>query len=270
MDYRYLKAFIYTAHYASFSRAAKELNIAQSAVSRQIKLLEESVGKELIIRSSKKVLLTHKGRELFMAASNFDKVAMDIFQKEDSRPINIGILHGLLKHWFYLMAIKFYKKHNRNMHIQIAKVGELREGIENGKFDIVFSTENIQTELISSLKLFNENFVLISKDEINRKKLHEYRWVVYGQDDKLYNVSKRKSSQIVSVDSLSTILKLVRNQVGIAVVPDHALKKSENLKVYELGNQIQSCEVFMTTLNYKSMPAHLKELTTLVSKSLEN
>ena len=61
-DYRYLKAFMVTARYLNFSKAAQELNIAQSAVSRQIKLLEESVGDQLIIRSSKKVLLTDKGR----------------------------------------------------------------------------------------------------------------------------------------------------------------------------------------------------------------
>ena len=63
IDFRYLKAFILTAKYASFSKAAEELNIAQSAVSRQIKLLEDTLGEELIIRSSKKVVLSEKGKE---------------------------------------------------------------------------------------------------------------------------------------------------------------------------------------------------------------
>lgn len=62
MDYRYLKAFILTARNSSFSKAAEELKIAQSAVSRQIKLLEESVGEELIIRSSKKSSADSKGQ----------------------------------------------------------------------------------------------------------------------------------------------------------------------------------------------------------------
>ena len=64
LDYRYLRAFIVTARHLNFSRAADELNIAQSAVSRQIKLLEEGVGQQLIIRSSKKVILTEKGQSL--------------------------------------------------------------------------------------------------------------------------------------------------------------------------------------------------------------
>ena len=64
-DYRYLRAFIFTGKHSSFSKAAMELRIAQSAISRQIKLLEQSLNQELIIRSSKKVILTDKGKELF-------------------------------------------------------------------------------------------------------------------------------------------------------------------------------------------------------------
>ena len=71
MDYRYLKAFLLTAEFSSFSRAAEILKIAQSAVSRQIKLLEETLGEELIIRSSKKVLLTAKGQQLYLVAKSF-------------------------------------------------------------------------------------------------------------------------------------------------------------------------------------------------------
>ena len=134
MDYRYLKAFLLTAENRSFSRAAEALSIAQSAVSRQIKLLEESLGEELIIRSSKKVLLTNKGKELFLAAQHFDKLAVDIFQKEDSRPLNIGILHGLLKNWFAPILVKFYKKGGRNMNIFVQDQPELLKGIENGTF----------------------------------------------------------------------------------------------------------------------------------------
>lgn len=265
MDYRYLKAFILTAQHASFSKAAESLNIAQSAVSRQIKLLEDGIGEELIIRSSKKVLLTHKGRELFIAAQHFDKVALDIFEKEDKRPIRVGILHGLLKNWFTPILIKFYKKYERNMDIDIQDQGLLIKGIEEGNYDVVFSTSNIQSELISSLKLFDEKLVLISKEEVNKKKLHEYRWIVYSQTDNLFKVSKKHSDSIIIVDSITTIVDLVKNNVGIAIVPDHVLKKNDNLQVQDVTG-LEKSEIFMTTLNYKTMPAHLKELASLVQK----
>ena len=71
MDFRYLKAFIATAENGSFSKAAEKLNIAQSAVSRQIRLLEDSIDQELILRSSKQLVLTPKGQEVLSLSRSF-------------------------------------------------------------------------------------------------------------------------------------------------------------------------------------------------------
>lgn len=68
-----------TAKHLNFSKAAEELNIAQSAVSRQIKLLEESVNDQLIIRSSKKVLLTEKGESLLAEIERLEDSVQEIF-----------------------------------------------------------------------------------------------------------------------------------------------------------------------------------------------
>ncbi|PIP93648.1 MAG: hypothetical protein COW00_03610 [Bdellovibrio sp. CG12_big_fil_rev_8_21_14_0_65_39_13] len=263
MDYRYLKAFLLTAEHASFSKAAEILGIAQSAVSRQVKLLEESVGQELFIRSSKKVILTDKGRSFLMALQRFDQTSSDIFQKEDSRPIHIGILHGLLKNWFVPRIQKYYKKSNRSLSINVGDKASLKKGLEEGRYDIIFSTDEIQTDLISSLKLFDEKLVLISKDEVNRKKLNEYRWIVYGSEDNLYQISRKQGQSIIKVSDIHVIVELVRLGIGIAVVPDHLLRKNDHIKVYELPNLPQS-QIFMTTLNFKSMPWHIKEIAEII------
>lgn len=267
MDYRYLKAFLLTAKHASFSKAATELKIAQSAVSRQIKLLEETLGVELIIRSSKKVILTDKGRELYMAAMHFDKVAIEIFTTEDDRPLKIGVLHGLLENWLNPLLIKFYKKYKRNIAIHVDTPENLQIGLSEGKFDLLFTIENIQSDLISSLKLFDERLVLISREPIDRKKLEEYRWIVYNDGDNLFKLTKKKSESLVTVDSITTIVNLVKNNVGIAVVPDHAVKKSDNLYVEEL-KEIKKSEIFMSTLNYRKLPEYIREFSELVKKSL--
>ncbi len=264
MDYRYLKAFLYTAEYASFSKAAEQLKIAQSAVSRQIKLLEESLDEELIMRSSKKVLLTNKGKELFLVAKQFDEMTSDIFQKEDKRALKIGILNGLLKNWFTPYLIKYCKKYSRELLIHIEDQPQLKAGIEDGRYDITFSTDNLQSELVSSLKLFHERLVLISKDEIDIENLHLYRWIVFSGGDNLYKISKKPSESIITVDSIDTILSLVKSNLGIAVVPDHVLKKNENLNIYNLKT-LPDSDIYMTTLNYKQMPAHINEMTSIIT-----
>ncbi|MBT3584978.1 MAG: LysR family transcriptional regulator substrate-binding protein, partial [Halobacteriovoraceae bacterium] len=186
-----------------------------------------------------------------------------IFQKEDDRPLRVGILHGLLKNWFIPKMIKLIKKSPRSVYIKIGTVQDLRRGIEEGRFDIIFSTENIQSELISSLKLFDEQLKLISKDEVNRKKLSEYRWIVYSSEDNLYKLSKKHSPSIIEVDDITILIDLVRSGMGVAVVPDHMLKKSDSLNVYDITSLPKS-EIFMTTLNYKNSPGVIRDVSELV------
>ena len=156
LDFRYLKAFMLTAKYSSFSKAAEELNIAQSAVSRQIKLLEDSLQEELIIRSSKKVILSEKGKELYQASLGFVKTSMQIFEREDKLPLSVGILEGLLKTWFSPLLVEYLKLQVRDVSVHVADMPELKNGIEEGRYDLIFGTENIQSELVTSLKIFEE------------------------------------------------------------------------------------------------------------------
>jgi DNA-binding transcriptional LysR family regulator len=265
LDFRYLKAFMLTAKYSSFSKAAEELNIAQSAVSRQIKLLEDSLQEELIIRSSKKVILSEKGKELYQASQSFEKTSLQIFQREDQLPLSIGILEGLLKNWFTPLLTEYLKNQKRDVTVHVADTPELKSGIEESKFDVIFGVENIQSELVTSLKLFEEKLVLISKHEINRKKLSENRWVVFSNNDHLFKLSKTKSESIVMVDSFSSIISLVKNDVGIAVVPDHLIRKEDQLKVQEVPG-LPSSQIYLSTLNYKKMPERIQALCDIVKK----
>ncbi|MBC7714500.1 MAG: LysR family transcriptional regulator [Rhizobacter sp.] len=265
LDFRYLKAFMLTAKYSSFSKAAEELNIAQSAVSRQIKLLEDSLQEELIIRSSKKVILSEKGKELYQASQSFEKTSLQIFQREDQLPLTIGILEGLLKNWFTPLLTEYLKNQNRDVTVHVADMPELKSGIEDSKFDVIFGVENIQSELVTSLKLFEEKLVLISKNELNRKKLNESRWVVFSNNDHLFKISKQKSESIVMVDSFTSIISLVKNDVGIAIVPDHLIRKEDKLEVQEVPG-LPSSQIYMSTLNYKKMPERIKALADIVKK----
>lgn len=263
LDFRYLKAFMLTAKYSSFSKAAEELNIAQSAVSRQIKLLEDSLQEELIIRSSKKVILSEKGKELYQASQSFEKTSLQIFQREDQLPLSIGILEGLLKNWFTPLLTEYLKNQKRDVTVHVADTPELKTGIEESKFDVIFGVENIQSELVTSLKLFEEKLVLISKHEINRKKLSENRWVVFSNNDHLFKLSKTKSESIVMVDSFSSIISLVKNDVGIAVVPDHLIRKEDQLKIQEVPG-LPSSQIYLSTLNYKKMPERIQALCNII------
>ncbi len=68
LDSRQLLTFTALARRGSFTRAAKDLFLTQSAVSHAIKSLEEQVGARLVDRTGKRVLLTQAGEQLLRHA----------------------------------------------------------------------------------------------------------------------------------------------------------------------------------------------------------
>ena len=263
LDYRYLKAFILTAKHSSFSKAAYELKIAQSAVSRQIKLLEKSIGHELIIRSPQKVILTEKGQDLLLAAQGFENHATEIFEEKRTKPIRIGVLQGLLEAWSREVFERYYEQHDGNMVIKVASPPKLRTWLENGKLDVAFINENIQNEIITSTKLFDETIVLISKDSINLDNIHQYRWIIYGNDDYIMKIYKKRSKKIVRVNDVTTVVQLVRAGVGIAAIPDHIVGDPGTMFVKRLDD-IKSSEIYLSTLKFKTPPPRLTSFINIV------
>ena len=80
MNLRQLKIFLTVAKYRHFSKAAQELHITQSAVSMQIKQLEETLGVILFDRLGKTVHLTAAGRILEEQALRILGVEREIYQ----------------------------------------------------------------------------------------------------------------------------------------------------------------------------------------------
>ncbi|WP_286270830.1 LysR substrate-binding domain-containing protein [Thalassotalea hakodatensis] len=76
-----LNTFVTSARLASYSMAAEELFVSQAAVSQQIRLLEQSLGVKLFIRSGRNMLLTQQGQELYHACSQGFKYIIDGLNK---------------------------------------------------------------------------------------------------------------------------------------------------------------------------------------------
>ena len=68
MEFRQLECFVAAASEASFSRAAKQLGCVESAITGQIKRLEEELGVSLFARTGRGVALTSAGRHLLIEA----------------------------------------------------------------------------------------------------------------------------------------------------------------------------------------------------------
>ena len=66
-----------------------------------------------------------------------------------------------------------------------------------------------------------------------------------------------------------TIVNLVKQDVGVAVVPDHVIKKNDNLIVTELP-EFKASNIYMATLNYKTLPRYIDELFGVIKDLTDN
>ena len=65
MNFKQLEYFVHVAELGSFSKAAIELDVAQPALSRQVRLLETDLRVTLLQRTGRGVLLTEAGKRLY-------------------------------------------------------------------------------------------------------------------------------------------------------------------------------------------------------------
>ena len=192
----------------------------------------------------------------------------ELLLNDSNRPIQIGIPQGLMENWFQKVLESLFKneilaEQSSTIRIQIGNWHELEEGLTHGELDIIFTPKNIQSDIITSRRLFDEKLRLISRDDIDLKKLNDYRWVIYNNEDMLLRLGKKKSKEIIEVNSTSAKLHLVEKGIGIAVLPKHLLKNKHQLKVYETSN-LKTTEIFMSTLNYKKFPPFMEALINII------
>jgi len=90
MELRQLRAFVHVTHAGTFTRAAEELHVAQSAVSQAVGRLEAELGFELLRRTSRGVELTEAGAMVF-------ERAREIVAGADAIASDLAALRGLLE-----------------------------------------------------------------------------------------------------------------------------------------------------------------------------
>lgn len=98
-----LRIFAVAARHMSFTNAANELHLTQSAVSHRIRALEEELGLALFERLTRRLELTPQGRvlarKLEQAIGNIDRGIVELTRHEDTGPLKVTMLPSVATHW---------------------------------------------------------------------------------------------------------------------------------------------------------------------------
>src|SRR6201990_1144909 len=110
-----LRAFEAAARHLSFTAAATELNVTQTAISHQIRRLEEELGIRLFIRQNRALALTPEAKDYLpgvRAAFNDLRLATDrLLRKDDDRVLTISTLASLAAKWLLPRLATFQEAH---------------------------------------------------------------------------------------------------------------------------------------------------------------
>jgi LysR family glycine cleavage system transcriptional activator len=110
-----LRAFEAAARHLNFTQAASELNVTQTAISHQIRRLEEELGIRLFIRKNRALALTPQARDYLpgvRAAFNDLRLATDrLLRKEDDKVLTVSTLASLAAKWLLPRLAAFQEAH---------------------------------------------------------------------------------------------------------------------------------------------------------------
>jgi DNA-binding transcriptional LysR family regulator len=146
LDLAALRSFVTVAEVGGVTRAAGYLNLTQSAVSMQIKRLEESLGMQLFLRAARKLALSPEGEQLLsygrrMVALN-DEALSRFSVAACCAPIRLGVPHDVV-----YPAIPGILRRMAQVHpmVQVNLVSSftvvMKEAFHRGEFDVMLTTE---------------------------------------------------------------------------------------------------------------------------------
>jgi DNA-binding transcriptional LysR family regulator len=132
-----LLAFEASARHLSFTKAAGELSLTQSAVSRQIQALEESLGMRLFERRTRALLLTEAGQRFYQVAQQalgvLDAATQKLRGAAAARTVTVTTTPGFASLWL-IPRLNGYLQANPGVDVRISATYEMtnleREGMD--------------------------------------------------------------------------------------------------------------------------------------------
>lgn len=144
--FRALQGFVAVARHRSFSAAARDLCVSQSAVSHQIKLLEHHMGESLVYRDGKMVKLTRSGELLFPKVEGImDELSAlnQLFNDSDSKEIRVAANAGFATKLLMQRLPDFYERYP-NIKVKLVMMSELFYKLTSDIADIFLTCNHQQ------------------------------------------------------------------------------------------------------------------------------
>lgn len=242
MDIKQIRTFISVANNLNFTKAAEEMFVTQSSISKIIKSLEDELGTQLFYRNPK-IELTDSGRELYSQAINLisllENIPLEIQNliKLKKGEIRIGI-PPIIGASFFPKIIGQFKSLYPNIEIKLLEVGSkvIEEKLEKGELEIgIICSYPKDKELYNMFQYIksplmiavNKNNPLAKKDIIKFKELKDENFILFQPDFSLYDLiitrcveNNFEPNIICNSSQRDFIIEMVASELGVTFLPE--------------------------------------------------
>ncbi|MEW5707402.1 MAG: LysR family transcriptional regulator [Pseudomonadota bacterium] len=251
MDWDRLRVFHAVAESGSFTRAGRRLNLSQSAVSRQISALEESLKISLFHRHARGLVLTEQGEELYAVVQDVaDRLSLALARINESReqpegPLKITTTVTFGSAWLTARLNQFHLKYPEiSVSLILTDTADLDLSSRQADMAIRFQPQT-QPNLVQRRLMKIRYHLFASKDYLKRhgvplqpEDLDRHELIVYGEDvpQPMKNMNwildlgaRHKRKPALRVNSVYGIYRAVRSGLGIAALPYYLSDESPEL-----------------------------------------
>jgi DNA-binding transcriptional LysR family regulator len=225
----------------SFSKAAELNFITQSAVSQQIRAMEERFRVPLIERSAKRFGLTREGQALYETSKqiiyHYDSLQHQLEEMRNvvSGTIRVSTVYSIGLHELPPYVKKFLMEFpNVNVHIEYRRSNQVYEEITEGTSDLGLVAFPSHKKSIRVEPFLKDRLVLIchpanglgQKDELTVRDLENAKYIGFEPDiptrkavDKILRDHGIELKPVMEFDNIETVKRAVEIDAGVAIVP---------------------------------------------------
>jgi DNA-binding transcriptional LysR family regulator len=245
MDVRQLEMFRAVAEEGAFTRAAERLHVSQSAISRQLQLLEQELGTLLLHRTGRGVTITADGEVLLRTAHRVETEIQDaVAQISDTRNLQRGVLSlgGGMTVALYILPklLKKFRTLYKNLDLRIT-TGEtelLLRLLRTRQIDLALLTLPIVAADLEVQPVLKEEMVVVTggrhpltrERAVDAKKLGRYPLVLFESGsntrkvlDDFFVEEEVPVNVSMQTENVEIIKAMVASGLGITILPYSAI-----------------------------------------------
>ena len=247
MDFRQLEILQAIAETGSFTASGRKLNVSQSAISRQIALLEDELGEPLFLRVGRQVRMTPAAESLVQLGQ---RVSLDVRDTVGAITDHTRALRGTLRLaggmtvclYVFPPLLKHLKKVHPEVDVRltVATAPRSLEEIRAGRVDAGLLTLPVEEADVVTVPVMREELLLVTppthrlakKKKIVPHDLTSEPFVLFEPGsatrhviDSFFITEKIEPRIVMDTENVEIIKAMVKTGLGIGIVPYQAIAR---------------------------------------------